>query len=49
MFDREKELGEEKKFVSDLLSDLQLLSSCSQMDSNLFKQERKKKVQVRIK
>ena len=47
MLDREKELGEGKRFVSDLLSDLQLLSSCSQMDSSLFKQERRKIVQVR--
>eukprot|EP00800_Vazella_pourtalesii_P021181 TRINITY_DN7748_c0_g2_i3.p1 TRINITY_DN7748_c0_g2~~TRINITY_DN7748_c0_g2_i3.p1 ORF type:complete len:629 (+),score=220.36 TRINITY_DN7748_c0_g2_i3:299-2185(+) len=45
VLDREKELGEEKRIVSDLLSDLQLLSSCSQMDSSLFKLERKKIVQ----
>ena len=46
MLDREKELGEEKKLVTELLTDLKLLSYSYKMDDTQFKQERKRIVQV---
>ncbi|KAI6657557.1 hypothetical protein LOD99_301 [Oopsacas minuta] len=46
VLDREKELGEEKRFVIDMLSDLKLLSNSPQMEDTIFKQERKRIIQV---
>ena len=46
MFDREKELGEEKRLVTDLLADLRILSCSYKIDETQFKLERKRIVQV---